>query len=224
MSSSFHDLWNGSRLFRQIFLHNGIFKSPNNVDIGKAEYFWWDRHPKLDWSICEKEGCCGLVVSGDNCPNCSSELTQWKWHSGVLYRLHPNGSGGKEYVAHHLRIGRIVFGEVPPGYDVFCVDGNPFNLRKDNIVLLSVVSIPAVDSGVLSIQDALRMEQILGDFIPQVVGRGRPKRHWVYSMVDIASSCGVRVERVRQAISRKELDPGSLKSIVAFCQKKTPKK
>lgn len=222
--NNFQYLWKNSRMFRQIFLHNGTFKSVNNIDLGKAEVFWRNRDPDVDWDLCGIGGCKLLVEKGTPCKNhCKpGYMAAWKWHQGILYRYARTRVAsvrGREYRAVHTDLAERVFGEIPDGYRVFYFDRNPFNLRSNNLILLSKVAIAAVQAGALSAIDAVGMDEVLSRYLVGKIGKGRPCLQWGYNVRSISMAAQIGDARVRQEISRKNLDPGNLRSIARFVHK-----
>lgn len=225
--NNFKQLWESSRMFRQLFLHNGTFKSVNNIDLGKAEVFWWNREPDVDWDLCGIDGCKLLVEKGTPCKNhCEpGYMATWKWHQGVLYKYMSTriaSACGRDYRAVHLDRAEREFGNIPDGYRVFYLDVNPFNLRRENLILLSKVSMAAVRADALSVVDAIRMDEILSGYLSNKIGKGRPCSQWGYNIRSIAMAARVSKARVRQEISRKNIDPSSLRSIAQFVHKHEP--
>lgn len=227
--TSFAELWDQSQAFRQLFLHNDIFPSVNRVDIEKAEVMWYHRYPKFTWTFCDYDGCIGLVRKGELCTDhasISGKLPTWKWYKGILHRymttpllISKKRVMGREYKAYHLHQGEQVFGPIPHGYTVYYQDNNPFNLHKANLVLLSRLSLLAVKAGKLSVAQAVAMDDVLEGFIAEQFRDGPKRAQWIYTMNKIAEAAGVKPERVRQAVSRGQLDPKELSSVVEFCQR-----
>lgn len=225
MTLSFQSLWDQSRAFRRIFLYNGIFRAVNNRDVARAEALWWDRYPKLSWDFCNVDSCMTLAANGKPCQEHmkTKVLPRWKWNKGILYRYMSFDHGqnkrlvGREYRAYHLHLAKEVFGEVPSGYRVYYIDGNPFNLRKGNLILLSKVALAAVEAGALSIADAMGLDDVLGEYIASKTLRGRPKSQWSYNLETIAETAGVKRTWVQKEIERGNLDPSDLASVGAFC-------
>lgn len=232
MKLDFQELWSHSIAFRSLFIRNGIFHSVNNVDVAKAEAFWWDRFPKLDWGFCDYNGCGHLVVDGERCQQHldQKKMPKWKWANGILYRYLHFYPGNvvkvlrPEYRAYHIHLAEKIYGKTPNGCAVYYADGNPFNLRRNNLILLSKVSLAAVKSGVLSVEDAEKMDFILKDFLKEVMTIGRPKKEWKYGLNAIAENAGVDADRVSLEIHRGNLDPSSLTSVIEFCLKLQSKK
>jgi hypothetical protein len=237
MKRNFEELWGRSRAFRQLFIHNGIFEDANKVDVAKAEVMWWDRYPRLDWAFCGQDDCPRLVVKGERCEKHSEsgQRSRWKWSQGVLYRFmavpyfkgDKGNDGGRiyEYVAYHLHQARKVFEEIPPGFNVHYADGNPFNLRTDNLILLSSVILAAVQAGVVSIGKALELDDVLMDELLGSLGRGRRKAQWVYTIESIAKAAGVAQSTIRADVSpRGILDPNDLRSIASYIHQRMDKR
>jgi hypothetical protein len=220
--ASFSELWTGSQAFRRLFLHNKIFPSINNVDMGKAEALWWARYPKTEWSFCGYDGCLGFVPEGEMCSkhvNISGEMPTWKWYVGELYRYLYIKDGEYGYRKYRRHVGETVFGTVPEGYDVCCVDRNPFNLHRDNLVLLSKIAVAAVDGGILSVAYAVEMDEVLRDFVARKCGWSTKRLQWVYTMDDIAAAAKVKYAKVKKSAFDGKLDPSDLASVAFFCQK-----
>lgn len=223
----FQDLWDQSQAFRHLFLFNGIFRSPNDTDVAKAEALWWDRYPNLEWGFCDVDGCMTLVEKNDHCQKHGTDkkMPRWKWHKGILYRYRYFYHGqnkrqtGRQYTAYHKLLATRVFGSVPDGYRVHYSDGNPFNLRKNNLILLSKVALATVKAGTLSVADAMGLDDVLQEFLADKVGRGRPKHQWSYNLETIARAAGVKIKWVQKEIERGNLDPSDLASISEFCSR-----
>jgi len=227
MSLTFKELWDGSSKFRRLFLYNRILRTVNETDLGRAEIFWSDRSPWLDWALCGYEGCSALAIAGQRCQRHKEDakMLPWKWHKGILYRymrstrLPGHRSRGDEYRQFHLHRARLMWGDLPAGYIVHYKDENPFNLRKDNLLIMSKVMRAAVREGVISIPDAVVLDEIMEQYISVRLKQGRPKRQWVYTWQTIAGAAQIKIERARQAASRGNLDPSDLASVVEFCHK-----
>lgn len=223
----FQELWDQSQAFRHLFLYNGIFRSPNDIDVAKAEALWWDRYPNLEWGFCDVDGCMTPVESRDHCQKhgTADNLPRWKWHKGILYRYmrfdhgQNKRQGGRQYVAYHKHLAKQVFGKVPQGYRVYYSDANPFNLWRGNLILLSRVALAAVQQEVLSVSDAIMLDDVLQDFLADKGKDGRRKQQWSYNLETIARAAGVKPTWVRQEIHRGNLDPGNLDSISEFCSR-----
>lgn len=233
MKKEFQRLWERSRAFRQLFIHNGIFASANDKDVAKAEVMWWDRYPRLQWDFCGVDDCSRLVVRGEHCEQHTKTglRPRWKWSQGVLFRFMAvpyfkgdrGNDGGRifEYVAYHLHQARKVFEEIPAGFSVYYADGNPFNLRADNLILLSNVMLAAVKSGTVTIGRAVELDDVLVDELLSSPINGRRKTQWVYTVESIAKAAGVSIHRVRAAVSEGKLDPSDLASITNYIHPRT---
>ena len=229
MESNFQELWEGSRQFRQLFLHNGIFRSVNQVDVEKAEAAWWNRYPKLHWMFCNQDGCKKLVAAGDRCKEHmpGGAFPLWRWWQGILYRymrgtafiLRSHVEHKREYRAYHRVMAEKVYKKIPPKYRVWYADGNPFNLREENIIVLSLPMLAAVKAGAISEATAILLDEKIIDVYVREAKVGRPKKQWVYNMQTIAKAAGIKPERVRQEIHRGHLEPADLSSVVLFCNK-----
>ena len=227
MMAKFEDLWKTSKQFRQLFLLNGVFESVNNIDLAKAEALWFCRYPNVNWDFCDVDGCTALVPKGQVCRDHiegNPRLQRYKWASGELYRFYSKRvwvgtlrRNASEYVSFKKWQARKIWKEVPNGYSVYTADGNPFNLHRSNLILLSNIAIAAIEKKVLNIPNAALMDTILGPYIAETFSKGRPKSQWVYGFEAIAQAAGVKMERVRQAVSRRHLDPSKLESVVGFC-------
>jgi hypothetical protein len=225
--AKFEDLWTNSQMFRQLFLLNGVFESVNKVDLGKAEVLWFYRYPRVEWGFCDVDGCASLVPKGQVCPKHIKEsprMPRWKWNGGILYRYFSKKEyvgdlkrSRSEYIDFRRYQANKIWGGIPDGYSVYTSDGNPFNLHRTNLILLSDIATVAVKGGVLKIPEAVTMDDVLESYIKETFRRGRPKSQWVYTFEAIAQVAGVRAERARQAVSRRQLDPSKLESIVEFC-------
>lgn len=232
--AKFISLWMRSQSFRKMFLLNGIFPSINHVDKKLGEMYWDARYPKIEWDLCGVNGCTVLVPEGDACGKHvgkGDEMPLWRWNRGELYRYVKTRitSGGRvtaragdsrpQYTHYRTWVASKKFGKLPDGYRGYPRDGNPFNIKDDNIIVLSKVAIAVVSTGMLRLSEVVRMDDVLDEFLADVFKQGRPKSQWLYTVADIAKLCGFRNERVRQEISRGNLDPRSLASVVEFCKK-----
>ena len=228
--ASFHELWGQSRAFRQLFLLNKVFPTSKHYDLGKAEHFWYDRWPQVEWGFCAQEGCVRLMPEGALCGfHCKEHgMPKWAWSGGVLYRylcthIGKNGKqiSGKGDEWHYQRYvlfqAAKIYGNIPDRFTVYYRDQNPFNLRLDNLFVMSRVAKQAIETGLLSYGQGVRMDEELGGFYGDIGGKGRPSAMWSYNYVHIASAAQVRVERVRQEVSRGRLVPGDLRSVIEFC-------
>lgn len=229
---TFQELWDESSKFRRLFLHNGIFRTINEIDLGKAEAMWWDRFPKLDWMLCGQDGCRRLVARGDRCLDHmpSGALPLWRWTQGILYKYKDSLSGKgetfrrrRQYVAYHRFLAEKEFGEIPMKCRVWYADGNPFNLRRDNLILVTTPMLAAIKAGVITEPTAVMLDDVIYDSFSKDATAGRPKNQWVYNMQSIAMGANVKEERVRQAVSRGDLEPGNLMSVSKFMVNEIPK-
>lgn len=227
---SFEELWDGSRAFRVMLSKQRALNLDGGLDTGLAEAFWDNRFPRIDWDFCGVDGCVTLVKSGEKCsrhaPSMGCVLPGWQWTHGRLYRYvtkstHIRNKPRKktsEYIRNDRYVWRYRYGDPPRGFRIRTVDGNPFNHRIGNLFLISRYSAPAYDLGIISAAEALKMDESLPEVLIGRLGGGR-KSGWVYGLDAISNVAGVRLSRVRQAVSRGELCPGSLLSVVDFCKK-----
>jgi len=227
--TSFIDLWGQSKRFRSLFLYNGIFPSAGKVDVGLAELLWWQRYPQIEWDFCGHEGCKKLVPEGECCPDHAyvcGRLPSWKWGEGTLYHYlvlnsnHEKRAGGvPQYRAYYKWMGRKLFGKISNGYRIYWADRNPFNLREDNLIVLSRIGVVAIEEGILTVPGAIEMDDALSGFIGEKFKLRRPPHQWVYTYQTIADVVKRPVGRIRDAVVNGWLDPSSLVSVVDFCQK-----
>jgi len=228
MQENFQRLWDGSRTFRTLFIRIGVFKSAADVDLGKAEVFWHDRWPRVQWDLCGHEGCSALVMKGHRCRRHDPEspLPLWQWDRGTLYALRSSKEylekgvnvHERRYTAYPQHVAKGMFGEIPAGYTIQYLDGNPFNLRRANLVIISKVMAIAMREGEVNISTAIQLDDVMEDKLRDLCGFKRPKSAWVYTVDAIAEAAGIKAARVRQEISRGSVDPSSLDSVINFCQ------
>ena len=228
--ASFKELWTLSQTFRQLFLHTKVFKASSVYDVARAEAMWWERWPHIEWGFCPAEGCTTLVMVGEKCADHGTCLPTWRWQSGILYRcmkthVDERGkivSGWRDtwqYRAYAKYRAVKAHGHVllEDGYVTACLDGNPFNLRNNNIIIVSKIARLAIDAKIIKPSQAMEMDDALLSFWFRAGGRGRPRSQWVYGYEQIANVAGVTVHRVRQAVSREQLNPKDLASVMEFC-------
>jgi hypothetical protein len=230
---SFSELWDVSQTFRLLFFHNGVLDRRSGGK-ERAEACWELRYPMIDWGLCSYENCVSFAVCGEMCTvhskELKKELPKWKWHRGILYRMvtrHDQATDGKsaicptQYVRNDVHIWQYNNGKMPVGHKVRFIDGNPFNHHVDNLVVLTKVSAAAFDQGVLTIDEALDLDESLPVEIRRRFSGGRKKKKWVYGLAEISRAANITVSRVRQDISRGVFDPGKLDSVVEFCSRRT---
>jgi hypothetical protein len=214
-----------------MFIYLNIYKTADQIDVGKAEWLWSERYPTFEWGFCSDD-CDTLVPLGEKCichVSRYSSPPKWQWTKGVLYlyarstigsdgitRSNRNGLG-QDYTPYKDFVAEKVHGKLVPGYEACPMDGNPFNLRHDNIGVISKLLMGAVREGTVTPLMALEADEILASFISENCGRGRPKSAWGYNYKGISDVAGIRIGRVRQAASRGKFDPSSLVSVVDFC-------
>lgn len=241
--ASFAELWDKSRLFRQLFLRMNVFRSVNNVDVTKAEVLWYDRWPEIEWDFCGHNGCIELVkkgeICGEHCLSVSKKMPTWKWYLGKLYRYIsvrvavaesryvriarrsytlPSAREYKDYAIHMAEL--IAGDKVKAKFSVGYIDGNPFNLRPSNIITVSDCLLSAVDNGVITTKQALFADTVLAKagFFPAILSR--PINYWAFNMETISKVCGIERNSIKCAVSEKRLVPGDLASLVRFCHKR----
>jgi hypothetical protein len=199
-------------------------------DFGYIEAIWWNRYPKIEWGFCSVEKCSALTVMGEMCaqhfPEYHQALPSWKWVRGDLYRLVRvttqvsstiKGISSQEYQRNDRRAAAKLCGEIPYGYRVCFVDGNPFNHRRENLVVLSKYATAALKSGDLTVADAVEMDSLIEDFISRKCRRGMPQHKWLYGYAEVARYLGVDVKTVYKRTERRVLDMEDFSSVIDFC-------
>jgi hypothetical protein len=157
------------------------------------------------------------------------ELPLWKWVKGVLFRRHmipipiDKDFHGRDpqYFQHCKFIARRMWGEIDHGYSVHFIDGNPFNYKKNNLILLSKIATSILNIGKISLADAYEIDEVIGKVVKQKCGDGRPKLKWIYGYDDIAAATDMFPESIRGAVTDKKLDPGNLVSVAHFIAKRS---
>ena len=227
--ASFQTLWDDSQAFRQLFLLNKVFLSSRHYDMGKAEHLWYERWPRVDWNLCAERGCRRLAPDNGKCGHHTvDQMPVWAWAKGILYRFmrtHVRDDGklisaqsdNKDYKKYAVHQVEKAIGRIPDRFTFCCIDGNPFNLRTENMAIISKIAKAAILAGELTYERAVMMDEDLSNFFKKIGSRGRPRALWIYSFEHISQAAGVKQARVRQAVSRGKLDPYSLASVVDFC-------
>lgn len=231
---SFHELWDQSEAFRIMLISQRCFNAANRFDLGLAEALWDDRFPRIGWDFCQVDGCTCLVKAGERCIKHIHDvdnIPSFKWAKGYLYHYVTRNSHDKnrpvrryyDYERNDLYVWRYNYGKVNPGYKIRQIDRNPFNHRIGNLFLLSRYIAPAYDADVINASEALKMDDVMPEVLRDRLGGGR-RSGWVYGIDGIAKTAGIREGRVRQEISRGNLCPGDLSSVVDFCKRHQEKR
>jgi len=226
--ATFDELFEKSKAFRKLFIgEDQNFQTMDDFDREKAKALWEKRYPKVDWDFCQHDRCHKLVehgaYCGRHCEN-NNSLPEWQWVGTELYRymcLNYNAKAGyrknkweyRDYLKHQAK---RRFGSIPDGYEVLQIDGNFFNFHRTNIVLLSKVSVAAVKAGVIDINSAFEMDEILVDFFAEKFRAGMKPFGAIFSYGDIATVTKMRESAIRQRVSRGDFDPRNLSQIVKF--------
>lgn len=227
--ASFDELWEKSLTFRGLFVgRDRLFESFSRFDKARAKFFWEKRAPQINWGFCKEPGCKSLVKTGEYCEKhlyVSQTFPTWRLVDGFLYRYMADYYGVKpnEYCLYHEHIAEKKYGPIPPGYVVYFQDGNKFNCRKDNLIVLSKIALNAVKSELLSLSDAVAFDACIEEFIHKQQKAGRRPVHAVFGYGDIGRAAGVSLTTLRKAVERKELHPLDLLSITEFVSKRRKK-
>jgi len=225
--ASFDNLFSKSAKFRNIFVGDGRFyASMDKFDFVEVQELWENRWPYIEWGFCKADGCKGLVgkpnkYCSDHISH-SGALPRYVWYGNILYKFFALNTAGHEKVRkkQYASLAKLVatdnYGKVPSGYKVMFSDGNYLNHRRENIVLMTVVSAIAVDAGVISVADSAEVDFLLKEFTEKRFGDGpKPFRH-AYDYDDIAEASGLTKGAIRRAVRDDRLDPRNLLSVLEF--------
>lgn len=230
---SFDVLWDESPMFRGLFIgKNRPFIKLSEFDEDKAFALWEDRFPKIEWSMCGYNGCTNLVKEGQRCNEhafVSGKMPTWSWVNKTLYRYSSFQRGAqkmisdREYREYIKHVASRKFGKVPSGYRIFLRDGNVFNYRPDNLVLLSKYSYYLVENRFLAFEDAVEIDMRIGNLLHDKMHAGRRPFMAVFGYGDIARVAGTSMPSVWKEVERGNLDPANLTSIVEFVNRRKNK-
>jgi len=220
---TFDDLWEKSLLFRNLFVgEDRVFLSHTDFDREVATKLWEARRPRINWNFCAQERCSVLVEDGAYCgkhSNPEDGLPTWRWSKKVLFkhRSAPHHRKGEfEYRDYLKQVAYTRFGSLPAGYHVIQKDGNPFNFKHTNILLLSKIAVAAVQAGVMGAIDAFEMDGLLSDFIAEKFKAGRRPVAGIIAYSDIGYVMQIHPATVSKNVKRGNLDIEDLGSVVKF--------
>ena len=207
--------------FRRFIVNNLTEAEGDMVDWDEAEKLWSHRYPQIQWELCLAPECERLVPVEDRfCPQ-HGAFPRWALSDTVLFKrlkLNRGSETSPDYKPYFLHLAEsIIGGTVPKNYHVICRDGNPFNLRKENLMIVAEMAVALAKKGLITLAECEEVSELLGGFIEERRSDGRPVFSVRFNYSDIARAAGISVGSVRVAASRKKLDPCSLSDIVRFC-------
>lgn len=202
-----------SKKFLNLFIHSGAFRSTRTFNIDKAEEMWAERDPHLEWDTCEK--CGDLAYNGRLCGKHyveqHGEMIQWQWVNGDLYKY---VRGEQSYVQWK----RHVLGEgIGRDSTVITVNGNPFDLRPNNLVVAFKITAALVRDGHIPVAMVGLFDDAIEPFLKQYLHtRGRKKNLWTYGLDTIARALGMHYTTVTRLSYEGRLNPADLGSVVKY--------
>ncbi len=226
----YKDLFSDSIVFCSLFVgKNGIYPDWDTYDKEEAQSLWDNRFPELNWGFCKEDGCKKLTCDFDEYCGAHShrrgKMPKWQWDNGILYMEHGMGHSNMKrgYSPFIEYVSKLKYGKKPNGFIEYQIDQNPFNFHPENIVLISKIAFAAVRANVITIAEAVAMDEKIEDFIvDRWSGKRDGRRPFVgfYGYGDIVKASGVGSLAVRSAVSRGSLDPKNLVSVLEFVNKR----
>jgi len=200
---TFEELWEQSIKFRIIFYDNGVCNRGEEKWKPRLKELWENRYPKIEWSICPVDGCTNLVKEGEYCKDhydIPKKMPTWQFVNGVLYRLlsivaesstfvtYPQGTfRSKDYKIYDRHLAEHRWGGIPFGFTVVHVDGNPFNNRMMNLIILSQLTKMGVEKRIITVLEALKIDMLTEEvWFHKGSTANRKPRFGLYTYGDIA--------------------------------------
>jgi len=206
--------------FRALFVDSGIFDRDDKMDLDLAEALWANRYPIVEWGKCRHDTCYRLVMEGNTCRyhrEKSDTVPRFAYANSVLY-IYEN-KGYKKYA--DIVAERYIGEKIERGYCVWTVDGNPFNLRLENMTILSEIAAMAIRKKLIPVSKALDVDTAIQDVVASVYkGKRGAALRWQYGLNDVAEATGMAPGTLKRRLSAQEKKTLPLKKIIGLAIEK----
>lgn len=230
MQCSFEKFWDESPEFRSLFVGSGrVFPDMDIFDKGLAQTLWANRKPCFMWDMCGVDGCRTMIKRGDRCSKhleYKGKMPTWRWVRGRLYKfvsiypVHEDVKRIQEYVNYERYVAEQRYGVVPRGWDVGRLNGNPFDMGRDNVIIMTKISMAALALGYIAPKQTSELDRIVSGFVAKNMGPGVKPFIGIYGYSDIARVARCKVSSVRREAREGTLDPDDLVSVVDFVRRR----